>query len=284
MITSEFVLGVETDTVHLHCPAKSKCDRPQKSLCIFFIAGNPGTLHFYKAFLERLLIEALTSHKFADYGSISCHGVGHANHHLEGSSASSTRKSLTEETECYNLEFQAQHKLSFVSVTLDDLASCNNGESMETDVMMIGHSIGAYIAIDILARSQQLMWQTKSLVLLMPFISWSHLPYLHRAKLTSYVRLLPLSRNLITSLASPLVRMGSPMRKILLCRLTGMEGDTVDMISDALLNKRLLNNFLEMGGDEIRDVKKNEQRMLTILDEMDDRFATDKKEILFVVS
>lgn len=72
------------------------------------------------------------------------------------------------------------------------------------------------------------------------------------------------------------------MRKILLCRLTGMEGDIVDMISDALINKRLLNNFLEMGGDEIRDVKKNEKRMLKILDEMDDRFAADEKEILFI--
>lgn len=282
MITSELILGVETDALHLHGPAKSKFNRPRKSLCVFFIAGNPGTLHFYKAFLERLLIEALTSHKFADYDSISCHGVGHANHHLEGSSASSTRKSLTEESECYNLEFQVQHKLSFVSVTLDDLASCNIGDSTEIDVMMVGHSIGAYIAIDILARNQQLMSLTKSVILLMPFISWSQLPYLHRAKLTSYVRLLPLSRKLITSLASPLVRMGLPMRKLLLCRLTGMEGDIVDMIADALINKRLLNNFLEMGRDEITDVKKNEQRILSILEDMDERFVTDKKEIMFI--
>ena len=62
MIESEDVLGVMTDTFHLSSIYRvndRSIDNPGKTLHIFFIAGNPGTLHFYTSFLQKLGIELL---------------------------------------------------------------------------------------------------------------------------------------------------------------------------------------------------------------------------------
>ena len=287
MIESEEILGVKTDTFHLGCIYRFggiPAGNDRKSLHIFLIAGNPGTLHFYICFLQKLLVTVQNSAYFAKYDRISCHGVGHANHHLQCSLTSKDIHGISDETASYGLEFQIRHKAAFITSVLEcprhNLEIGNSKD--DTDVMMVGHSIGAYMVIDVLTRSEELMHQTKHILLLMPFISWTHLPLLHRTKLSSFLALHPLSQRLLTSLASPLLRMEPSMRRSVLRRLTGLKGDILDKVSDGLINKRLLDNFLAMGVDEIRDVRINQRRMISLLEELD-RGSSCKKKDIFVL-
>lgn len=287
MIETEDVSGVKTDTFHLSSVYRTgeiSTLNEKKSLHIFFIAGNPGTLHFYTSFLQKLLVTVQANAYFAKYDRISCHGIGHANHHLQGSSTSLETHVDSCGSSSYGLEFQICHKLAFITSVLQ--SPQHNQEigrlKDDTEVMLIGHSIGAFMVIDVLTRSDQLMRQTRHVLLLMPFISWSHLPFLHRTKLSCFLALHPFSQRLITSLASPLLRMEPSMRRNILRRVTGLKGDALNSVSDGLMNKRLLDNFLTMGADEIRDVRVHQTRMISLLEELDRGKSCKKKDIFIL--
>ena len=275
-------MGVLTDTFHqtrlLQHSAVGQCKR----LHIFFVAGNPGPLHFYVTFLQKIFAGLVSGDFCSSYDTISCHGVGHANHHVEGSPSSSSRSHPSDDAEKYNLEFQICHKLVFISSVLDESRHNEGNCYSKADVMMIGHSIGSYIVLDMLERCEQLRLRTRFINLLMPFIFWSKIPFMHRAKLSSYVALHPMSQHLITSLVSTFLKVGPTKRKRLIAMFSGEEGHQLDTIADGLVNKRILNNFLSMGLDEIRDVKSNECRMLSMLQSLDEDNMNGKKDIFIL--
>lgn len=289
MIESENIMGVMTDTFHLSSIYRTNdcsIDNPGKTLQIFFIAGNPGILHFYTSFLQKLLKGLEDGIYFTNYDRISCHGVGHANHHLQGSLTCKASNGIDDDSQYFGLEFQICHKLAFITSILEkdmEQSGLNNENCRNnTEVMMIGHSIGAYMVIESLTRSERLMQLTVDVILLMPFISWSHLPILHRTKLSTFVLLQPYSHRLITALASPLLQMEPSMRRNFLGRVTGMKGDILNTMSDGLICKRLLENFLVMGADEIRDVRVNQGRMFSLLEELDRGKSCRQKNILLL--
>ena len=273
-------MGVWTDTFHQTGFLKNPSERRSKRLHIFFVAGNPGTLHFYLNFLQTFFTGLVSSNFCTPYDTIYCHGVGHANHHVEVESAlsSSSKSQPSDDAEKYNLEFQICHKLAFITSVSD-----NDGDGfLSADVMMIGHSIGSYIVLEMLERCERLKQQTKYINLLMPFIFWSKLPFLHRAKLSSYVALHPMSQHLITSLVSTFLKIGHKNRKKLIGMITGEEGEQLDTIADGMVNKRIVNNFLSMGFDEIRDVRSNEGRMLSLIQHLDEETVDGKKDVFIL--
>lgn len=267
MMTSEDIIGVKTDTFHLTSSVRNSKIRPAKVLHVFFIAGNPGTLHFYISFLEKLFKGIVGSADFVAYDVIECHGVGHANHHLEDSSFDLS--ATPGDAESFNLEFQILHKLSFISSVLKRCPDDATSEQSNCEIMLIGHSIGAYIVIDALQRCEQLTFQTKHIVLLMPFISWSRLPYFQKIKLSSYSALHPISDSFVTSIASPILTLEPSTKRMLVSRVTTLKGEPLKTVADGLMNMRLLRNFLAMGIDEIRDVRSNQSRMSLILEKLD---------------
>ena len=267
MMRTEEIIGIKTDTIHLTSTVRSSSIQSPRVLHIFFIAGNPGTLHFYVSFLQKLFERIVNSECFESYDILQCHGVGHANHHLDRPSYDSS--TTAGDAESFNLEFQILHKLAFISSVLDFSLGDVRYDQSNCDIMLIGHSIGAYILIDALQRSELLTFQTKHIVLLMPFISWSRLPLLHRAKLSSFSALHPISNRLLTSIASPLLRLESSTKRRLVGQVTSLKGESLTTVADGLMNMRLLRNFLAMGIDEIRDVKTNQSRMLSVLEKID---------------
>jgi pimeloyl-ACP methyl ester carboxylesterase len=142
-------------------------------------------------------------------------------------------------------------------------------EEEEVEVMLIGHSIGAWMALDILSRHPQIRKRTKHFVMLMPFMFWSNLPMLHRTKLSSFRMLHPVSHHIVTSSAQSLLYVNPQTRRRLFKAATGLTDELVSLISDRLLTKRLVQNFYTMGYDEICDVKKHESRMLGLLSDLD---------------
>ncbi|KAH6797559.1 alpha/beta-Hydrolases superfamily protein [Perilla frutescens var. hirtella] len=95
---------------------------------VLFIPGNPGVISFYTEFLESLY-ELLG-------GTASITGIGHISHSQKN----------WESRRLFSLEEQINHKMSFIEQELQDV---------EVPIILVGHSIGSYISLEILKRSHK---------------------------------------------------------------------------------------------------------------------------------
>ncbi|KAF5473918.1 hypothetical protein F2P56_005864 [Juglans regia] len=103
-----------------------RADDPK--LHVLFIPGNPGIVAFYKDFVESLY-EFLGGHA-------SVTAIGHVSH---------TKKNW-ERGRLFSLEEQILHKVDFINQEL---------ENLEVPILLVGHSIGSYMAIDVFRRSSE---------------------------------------------------------------------------------------------------------------------------------
>ncbi|CAN6818887.1 unnamed protein product [Brassica oleracea] len=92
---------------------------------VLFIPGNPGVVSFYNDFLESL-------HQFLD-GNASITAVGQISH---------TSKDW-ESGKLFSLQEQIDHKVEFIRQEL---------ESVKVPIILVGHSIGSYISLEILRK------------------------------------------------------------------------------------------------------------------------------------
>ncbi|KAJ4705367.1 Lipid droplet-associated hydrolase [Melia azedarach] len=103
-----------------------RADDPK--LHVLFVPGNPGVITFYKE-----LVEALYENLG---GNASITAVGHA---------AQTKKNL-ENGRLFSLQEQIDHKMDFVSQEL---------QNTEVPIVLVGHSIGSYITVEMLKRSSE---------------------------------------------------------------------------------------------------------------------------------
>lgn len=115
----------------------------EPSLHILLIPGNPGIVSYYKDFVEALyeLLE----------GQASITAIGHISH---------SRKDL-ERGKMFSLEEQINHKIDFIEQEL---------QNSEVPIILVGHSIGSYISLEIFKRLPQQL-QVKYVIGLYPFLT-----------------------------------------------------------------------------------------------------------------
>ncbi|KAF5176380.1 Lipid droplet-associated hydrolase [Thalictrum thalictroides] len=116
-----------------------QADNP--SFHVLFIPGNPGVIIFYKEFLERV-------YEMLD-GCASVTGIGHAGQ---------TRKNW-EHGRQFSLQEQIDHKVDFIKQEF---------QNTEFPLLLVGHSIGSYISLEVFKRNQE---QVKYCIGLYPFLS-----------------------------------------------------------------------------------------------------------------
>ncbi|KAG7580904.1 Alpha/Beta hydrolase fold [Arabidopsis suecica] len=92
---------------------------------VLFIPGNPGVVSFYKEFLESL-------YEFLD-GNASVIAIGQISH---------TSKDW-ESGRLFSFQEQIDHKIDFIRQEL---------ESVKVPIILVGHSIGSYISLEILRK------------------------------------------------------------------------------------------------------------------------------------
>ncbi|KAI5674421.1 hypothetical protein M9H77_14785 [Catharanthus roseus] len=113
------VAGYKTDLLEIHAQ--------NPAFHVLLIPGNPGFISFYTDFLESLY-ELLG-------GNASVTGIAHVSH---------TQKNW-EQGKLFSLQEQIDHKMSFIEQELKEV---------EVPILLVGHSIGAYISLEMLRRSQ----------------------------------------------------------------------------------------------------------------------------------
>ncbi|KAL7092289.1 hypothetical protein ACP275_12G156900 [Erythranthe tilingii] len=114
------VSGFKTDLLEIH----SRNPR----LHVLFVPGNPGVVSFYTEFLESLY-ELLG-------GTASVTAIGHISHSQKD----------WESGRLFSLQEQINHKINFIEQELRDV---------KVPIVLVGHSIGSYISLEIFKRSQE---------------------------------------------------------------------------------------------------------------------------------
>lgn len=269
------ILSVLTDVFSL------KSNDDNKTI-VFFLPGNPGVLNLYVHFLESLynFLNQSVSSTFSPSSestshSFNIHACGHANHHLhydaKGENITQTNYGI------YGLNFQIDHYTDYINQTLKTYAEYDPSSLVPNSkfkIILIGHSIGAYMAIKILQKNVQLRQHVSYVSMLMPFIFWRNLNLSHRWKLKytpiavikmcirCFFCLVPRqllkylwmhSNNADTSIAEISSTSSSSISSSL-----ALENSLKETIIDRLYSPRMLDNFFSMGVDEIDLIQREE--------------------------
>ena len=204
--------------------APSSSSKNTPSFLFFFVGGNPCGLPFYTPLFENLERNL----------DVRIYAAGNLGQHLpeDGEVDDGSR---------HGLEAQIRHHHDFVRRHLglnsrEWSASMREAKPDAPHVVLAGHSIGAYICLHMLERDAALASRTASLLFLMPFITWKPLPLMHRARLTIFKTLSPLSRvaavetvGLLESGLSPEAR-----KRVMKLMSPGLGGALLDQVFHAL--------------------------------------------------
>lgn len=135
---------------------------PEAPLTIYFITGNPGLIGYYHTFLSLLSgrIKQLAKHEDQ---KCSFQIYGHSLAGFELSDPGKKEQDSQAGTQYYDLEQQirfVQSKLhNFTADRADEanpsLAQPNLTPPSRPKVILIGHSVGAYIAMEVLRRHRE---------------------------------------------------------------------------------------------------------------------------------
>lgn len=143
MSTSEALLG--GDIFHsrnaLYYPPPDRNDPDAQHFLIFMITGNPGLISFYEQFLSTLQV------------SLSSSSVSHSDcFHIYGHSLAGFGQTEGETGEV-GLKAQIEHTedLLFKKVRL----TSRNLNDSPLKVILMGHSVGAYILLELISRHQE---------------------------------------------------------------------------------------------------------------------------------
>ncbi|KAI1822748.1 hypothetical protein F4861DRAFT_513376 [Xylaria intraflava] len=125
---------------HLSYPSRSSA---ALHVLIFFVPGNPGLISYYAPFLEALrdLLDANTA-----LDAVNLHIFGQ---NLAGF-ADNDHEPFTSQRKPFDLEHQIQHTLKALRALRIE-SGPRQGQPYE-HVLLIGHSVGAYIALEVCHR------------------------------------------------------------------------------------------------------------------------------------
>ncbi|OJJ95278.1 hypothetical protein ASPACDRAFT_48022 [Aspergillus aculeatus ATCC 16872] len=142
---------------HTLCDKKSSGSWSGSPVIIYFISGNPGLISYYYPFFTHL-IEKLRAWSSEDDASPRLHLYGHSLAGFEVASPPSDNN-----TEHYH---DLEDQIRFVQRKLDDCvsrvvaseASASNrvnDDTLRPRVILIGHSVGTYIAMELIRRHRE---------------------------------------------------------------------------------------------------------------------------------
>ncbi|KAI8140156.1 hypothetical protein BJV82DRAFT_562960 [Fennellomyces sp. T-0311] len=221
------VAGNNTET--LWWPARNQ-DAPKTVM--LFIPGNPGLVEYYRDFLEEIHQNASPSLEIFAVSNLG----------MSITPASNIRDGDT--NGLFSLQEQIDHKVE----CFDILRRENN--TPETEFILMGHSIGAYISVEVLKRRHT--ERITRVITLFPTLREIGLTPngISITKLLSYV---PIS--LISTSASLLSCISVPILTRLVMLLTGQRGPCAHVTALRLLHGSVVKNCLHMAKHEMETVR-----------------------------
>ena len=136
----------------IYCPPRRRISGPGQEYHVFFITGNPGLISYYHTFLAYLSDLLNEDPEIAN-------GV-----HIYGQSLGGFHSKTNEETS--NAPYGLQQQIDHVECALENsvrvqMGSYKDQQAIDTStnrppkVILIGHSVGAYISLELLRRHRK---------------------------------------------------------------------------------------------------------------------------------
>jgi Lipid-droplet associated hydrolase len=256
----EIINGVPTDSLQLRfAPDEGPYASSALHNIYFIIAGNPGVLQFYEKFCHSYLAAVVRSDPL-NFHSIYC--CSHANHHTKSVFKSST------DIQCFGLAHQVLHHTVYMEQTVSYYQSLTSIDYTRTRVHLLGHSIGAYIAMESINTSKILQPLVVSLALLMPFFRWRNLSIEHKRNLLLIKKTIPIVTLLAKTSSAAMNVLPTQLREFIVRQtLSKSHSSYSTLISNEICNnQRLAANFCSMGVDEVIAIENNVDSMEKLLD------------------
>jgi pimeloyl-ACP methyl ester carboxylesterase len=138
-------------TIHLSNPSSNHRPSPSPTYIIYFITGNPGLIEYYRTFLTHLY-SRLTSSPTANTPNIHIYGRS-----LSGFETSSYPSEATRRPP-HDPPYSLQEQIATSEEELEDVVGRVREEEGSEDVRVIlmGHSLGTYISMEILRRQREM--------------------------------------------------------------------------------------------------------------------------------
>eukprot|EP00795_Rhopilema_esculentum_P008281 gene8281-14239_t len=244
-------------SLEVHRSVEDVCNSPtlvsqigknsHSKFCVVVVTGNPGMIEFYEVFMLQL-------HKASK-----CHlevvGISQAGHSPVWKYAKDDSAQSYKKADCKNLKYQIEHKIAFVDEYVPK----------DKQLILIGHSIGAYIVLKML-ENRRIEQRACKTVLLFPTIE--NLKYTPNGNFwdpVSFYFRHPFALTAWLLSFTPLW-----MRKMLVDWRTSWKGrDTHPQLVDAFMqcvSYTLMNNALYMAASEMKHVNEVDENMAQIID------------------
>lgn len=138
-------------SIHLQSPDLPATKPAERTYIIYYITGNPGLIEYYSTFLTHLY-GLLTRHTSSNpFETIDFHIFGRS---LSGFEADSQHRPRKEKRD--RPPFGLQEQISHSEAALEELVrEVRNGGAKDIRVIMMGHSVGAYIMLEITRRLRE---------------------------------------------------------------------------------------------------------------------------------
>lgn len=203
-------------------------------LLFLIIPGNPGVVGFYKTFMQTLHVMFGYQHPVW--------AVSHAGHCVPPASMDMVEDaSSAEENDVFGLNGQIEHKLAFLRKLVP----------RETSLVLVGHSIGCYVILEMMKRNPEL--KVLKAVLLFPTIE--RMAQTPQGKVMTpvlchmrYVAYLPL---FLLSLLPDTIK--ASLIKLVLGGISSLDSSVIQP-TVGLLSGDSAANAMYMGGQEMRKV------------------------------
>ncbi|KAH8724790.1 hypothetical protein GQ44DRAFT_708272 [Phaeosphaeriaceae sp. PMI808] len=138
--------SLPTNKIYLHTPQEPGKKPAQKVYIIYFITGNPGLIEYYSTFLTHLY--GLLSSGTASSRDVEFQVYGRSLSGFEMKTAD-IKTAKFRKNPPYGLQDQIRHAEDDVAELVEEV---KDQGSKDVRVILVGHSVGAYIGLEIVRR------------------------------------------------------------------------------------------------------------------------------------
>ena len=137
-----------TDTIDLPC-------RGKPNYHVFFITGNPGLIDYYRTFLKYLAENVIHITKGGENQTFNIFGQSLANFHSIGKEVTAYHERKRVIGLQDQIKFVETELNQYVRRVRDLNGQFNDDLSEKVKVILIGHSVGAYVCMEVLRRRRE---------------------------------------------------------------------------------------------------------------------------------
>lgn len=133
-------------------PGSSASKKPSTRYLVFFITGNPGLVEYYRTFLTHLYALLSSSASLQDAGAeVHIYGRSLGGYEVNGDYGDVVHNEAPRGLEPLGLKAQTDFVREHLAKVVKDLGR-DQDESSDWRVILVGHSVGTYIMLEIIER------------------------------------------------------------------------------------------------------------------------------------